>query len=56
METGIEIKIELDPKSKPNGFIFDIQGSFETGLDKSIINALRRTLLSSTNFRYDRLL
>ena len=47
MATGIEIKIELDPKSKPNEIIFDIQGSFETGLDKSIINALRRTLLSS---------
>ena len=28
MATGIEIKIELDPKSKPNGIIFDIQGSF----------------------------
>jgi len=47
MATGIEIKIELNPKSKPNEIIFDIQGSFETGLDKSIINALRRTLLSS---------
>ena len=47
MATGIEIKIELDPKSKPNEIIFDIQGGFETGLDKSIINSLRRTLLSS---------
>ena len=25
-----EIKIELDPKTKPNEITFDIQGSFET--------------------------
>ena len=42
-----EIKIDLDPKSKPNEITFDIQGSFETGLNKSIINSLRRVLLSS---------
>ena len=42
-----EIKIELNSKSKPNEIVFDIQGNFETGLDKSIINALRRVLLSS---------
>ena len=44
-----EIKIELDPqsKNKPNEITFDIQGSFEIGLDKSIINSLRRVLLSS---------
>ena len=42
-----KINIELDPKSKSNEIIFDIQGSIEEGLDKSIINALRRTLLSS---------
>ena len=44
-----EIIIELNPKSKSrsNGIIFDIRGSIEEGLDKSIINALRRTLLSS---------
>ena len=42
-----QIKIDIDPKSKPNQLIFDIQGSFETGLDKSIVNSLRRVLLSS---------
>ena len=28
-----QIKIDIDPKSKPNQLIFDIQGSFDTGLD-----------------------
>ena len=42
-----KINIELNPKSKSNEIIFDIHGSIEEGLDKSIINALRRTLLSS---------
>ena len=41
------ITIELDPKSKPNEVHFDIKGEPDNGLDKSIINALRRTLMSS---------
>ena len=44
-----EINIELDKKSKgdENKIIFDIKGNNETGLDKSIINGLRRVLLAS---------
>ena len=42
-----EIVIELDKKSTKNEIIFDIHGNFEKGLDKSIINSLRRVLLSS---------
>ena len=41
-----EIEIELT-KGKADSIQFDIKGDFEKGLDKSIINALRRILLSS---------
>ena len=46
---SIEISIDLlnKKKSTPNEIIFDIKGNVETGLHKSIINSLRRTLLSS---------
>ena len=42
-----QINIETDPKSKANELVFDIKGDFEKGLDKSIVNSLRRVLLSS---------
>ena len=44
-----EINIELDKKSKgnENEITFDIRGNQESGLDKSIVNGLRRVLLSS---------
>jgi DNA-directed RNA polymerase subunit L len=42
-----QISIELDKKSKATEIIFDIKGDKENGLDKSIINSLRRTLLST---------
>ena len=43
-----EIEINLnDKKSKGDEITFDIKGDFENGLDKSIINSLRRVLISS---------
>ena len=42
-----KISIELDKKSKASEIQFDIKGDKENGLDKSIINSLRRTLLST---------
>ena len=54
MDFNIEIDL-LSSKSE-NSIIFDIHGDFETGLHKSIVNALRRTLLSdiqSIGFRID---
>ena len=42
-----KITIELDKKSKASEIQFDIKGDKENGLDKSIINSLRRTLLST---------
>ena len=41
------IKIELDKKSKATELQFDIKGDTETGLNTSIVNSLRRTLLST---------
>lgn len=41
------ISIELNKKSKPSEIQFDIKGDKENGLDKSIINSIRRTLLST---------
>ena len=41
------LEITPDPKSKPNELIFDIKGDQTNGLDKTIINGLRRTILSS---------
>jgi len=46
MDHKIGIKL-LSKKGKPNSINFDIKGDSNVGLDKSIINALRRTLLSS---------
>ena len=42
-----KIQIELSPDSTENDIIFDIKGTSEEGLHKSIINGIRRTLLSS---------
>jgi DNA-directed RNA polymerase subunit L len=42
-----KITIELDKKSKASEIQFDIKGDKENGLDKSIVNSLRRTLLST---------
>lgn len=41
------LEITPDTKSKPNELIFDIKGDQTNGLDKTIINGLRRTILSS---------
>ena len=41
------LEIIPDSKSKPNELIFDIKGDQTNGLDKTIINGLRRTILSS---------
>ena len=38
---------EKNGKNKPNSIVFDIVGTKEKGLNKSIVNSLRRTLLSS---------
>jgi DNA-directed RNA polymerase alpha subunit len=43
----ITIKYPNKSKNKENSIIFDIIGNKEHGLNKSIINSLRRTLLSS---------
>ena len=40
-------KIIKKDTSTDNSFDFDIQGNKEYGLDKTIVNAIRRTLLSS---------
>ena len=42
-----KIVIELDKKSNATELQFDIKGDTEKGLDKSIVNSLRRTLLST---------
>ena len=42
-----KIQIELSPDSTENDIIFDIKGTSEEGLHKSIINGIRRTLLST---------
>ena len=47
MTSKMNIKIELDKKSKATELQFDIKGDTENGLDKSIVNSLRRTLLST---------
>ena len=41
------IKIELEKKSKATELQFDIKGDTETGLNTSIVNSLRRTILST---------
>ena len=47
MTSKMNIKIELDKKSKATELQFDIKGDTGNGLDKSIVNSLRRTLLST---------
>tara|TARA_B100000519_G_scaffold193224_1_gene195560 strand:+ start:377 stop:1627 length:1251 start_codon:yes stop_codon:yes gene_type:complete len=51
MTTEIEIELDITKKNKnknkKNEITFDIKGDFESGLDKSIVNSLRRVLLSS---------
>ena len=42
-----KIVIELDKKSNATELQFDIKGDTENGLDKSVVNSLRRTLLST---------
>ena len=42
-----KISIDLDKKSKASEIKFDIKGDKENGLDKSIVNSIRRTLLST---------
>ena len=44
---SMKISIELDKKSKASELQFDIKGDEENGLDKTIVNSLRRTLLST---------
>ena len=43
----ISISYPENGKNEKNSIVFDIKGSEEEGLDKSIINSLRRVLLSS---------
>ena len=43
----MEYSVELDKKSTASEIQFDIKGNKEYGLDKTIINSLRRTLLST---------
>ena len=47
MTTEIEIELDITKKNKnkKNEITFDIKGDFESGLDKSIVNSLRRVLL-----------
>jgi hypothetical protein len=42
-----KIEIELDSTSTPNEVTFDIKGSSDVGLHKSVVNGLRRSLLST---------
>ena len=45
-----QIEITKDTtNAKDNCITFDIKGSPDTGFDKSIINSIRRTILSSVN-------
>ena len=47
MEHEIIIELNTDETKSDNNIVFDIKGNNITGLHKSIINSLRRTLLSS---------
>lgn len=42
-----QIQIDLSPESTENDITFDIKGTSDYGLNKSIVNSLRRTLLST---------
>ena len=46
MSDGIA-NIDINEKSNKNHLLFEIKGNEEYGLDKTIVNAIRRTLLSS---------
>lgn len=55
MANKINIKL-TSQKGKPNNIAFDIKGDSEIGLDKTIVNAIRRTILASipsVSFRTD---
>tara|TARA_B100000686_G_C16763168_1_gene960077 strand:- start:376 stop:1581 length:1206 start_codon:yes stop_codon:yes gene_type:complete len=45
--TDISIGYPEDGKNEENSIVFDIKGNEEIGLNKSVINSLRRVLLSS---------
>ena len=45
--TEISISYPENGKNEKNSIVFDIKGSEEQGLNKSVINSLRRVLLSS---------
>jgi len=47
MDTKIQINYTDDQKQSENNITFDIKGEKDKGLNKSIINSLRRVLLSS---------
>ena len=49
MDKEITIKLITDKSTSDNSIVFDIYGNETVGLHKSIINSLRRTLLSSIN-------
>ena len=47
MDSKIHINYTDDQKQTENSITFDIKGEKDKGLNKSIINSLRRVLLSS---------
>ena len=47
MDSKIQINYTDDQKQTENSITFDIKGEKDKGLNKSIINSLRRVLLSS---------
>ena len=47
MDHEISIELNTEDTTSHNNIVFDIKGNNITGLHKSIINSLRRTLLSS---------
>ena len=47
MSSNISIDYSEDNKNTTNSIVFDIKGDQENGLNKSIINGIRRVLLSS---------
>ena len=49
MDHEISIELNTEETTSHNNIVFDIKGNNITGLHKSIINSLRRTLLSSIN-------
>ena len=47
MDHEITIELNAEETTSQNNIVFDIKGNNISGLHKSIVNALRRTLLSS---------